>query len=84
MAYRCDICDKKTMAGRQNRHHPGVAGQRWKHRAQTTLRDFKPNLHFVTLPINGALTRVRACAKCIKRVKFDSKKAQEVTPVVVA
>lgn len=82
MAYRCDICDKKTEAGRNNRHHKGVAGKRWLHRAQRTLRSFKPNLHWVTLPISGNATRIRACAKCIKRVKFDNKKATEVqTPV---
>ena len=75
MAYRCDLCDKKTRAGRSSRHHPGVAGQQWKRRAQKTLRTFQPNLHMVTLPIGGVLTRVKACTSCIKRVKFDLKKA---------
>jgi ribosomal protein L28 len=71
MAYACELCLKKTRAGRQHTHHTGVAGGQWKKRAQTTLRSFKPNLHMVTLPIKGKLTRVKACAKCIKRVKFD-------------
>lgn len=84
MAYRCELCDKKTRAGRSSKHHPGVAGAQWKRRAQTTIRDFKPNLHFVTLPMNGVLTRMRACTSCIKRVKFDIRKAAEVTPVVTA
>jgi ribosomal protein L28 len=78
MAYRCDVCDKKTEAGRNNRHHKGVAGKRWLHRAQRTLRQFKPNLHWITLPLQGTPTRMRACAKCIKRVKFDNKKAAEI------
>lgn len=74
MAYTCDLCSKKTAAGRQHTHHTGVAGGQWKKRAQTTLRSFAPNLHVVTIPIHGVKTRVRACAKCIKRAKFDEKK----------
>lgn len=84
MAYRCDLCDKKTHAGRRNRHHPGVAGQRWKHRAQRTIRVFKPNLHWITLPLNGASTRVHACTKCIKRVKFDLRKKEASSVVATA
>jgi ribosomal protein L28 len=75
MAYQCDICSKKTHAGRQHTHHTGVAGGQWKKRAQKTLRSFAPNLHVVSLPIKGIMTRVKACAKCIKRIKFDNKKA---------
>lgn len=74
MAYTCDLCSKKTKAGRQHTHHTGVAGGQWKKRAQTTLRSFAPNLHVVTIPVKGVMTRVRACAKCIKRAKFDEKK----------
>lgn len=77
MAYRCELCDKKTRSGRSSRHHPGVAGQQWKRRAQKTIRTFEPNIHVVTLPINGELTRVKACASCIKRVRFDLRKAAE-------
>lgn len=76
MAYRCELCEKKTRQGRTSKHKPGVAGKQWKRRAQTTLRDFKPNLHWVTMPIAGVATRVRACTDCISRVKFDAKKAQ--------
>lgn len=74
MAYICDICEKKTHAGRQHTHHTGVAGGQWKKRAQTTLRSFAPNLHVVTIPIKGIMTRVRACTSCIKRARFDEKK----------
>ncbi len=81
MAYRCELCEKKTRAGRSSRHHPGVAGQQWKRRAQKTLRTFKPNLHVVTLPLGGVMTRVKACTSCIKRVRFDLKKA--ATPATV-
>lgn len=51
-----------------------MAGGQWKKRAPDTLRTFQPNLHFVTMSIKGVMTRVRACAKCIKRVRFDNNK----------
>lgn len=79
MAYRCELCDKKTAAGGSHTHHTGVAGGQWKKRAQTTRRHFAPNLHWVSLPINGVTRRVRACAKCIKRVKFDMRKTAVAT-----
>lgn len=71
MAYRCDICDKKSSWGGQHTHHAGVAGGQWKKRAPRTARRIRPNLHWVSLPFDGVLTRMHACAKCIKRVKFD-------------
>jgi len=76
MAYRCQLCEKKIQFGRQHTHHTGVAGGQWKKRAQKTKRTFKPNLHWVTIPVKGIMTRVRACTDCIKRAKFDvSRKA---------
>lgn len=75
MAYQCDICSKKTHAGGQHTHHTGVAGGQWKKRAQTTIRSFAPNLHWVSLPMDGVMTRMKLCASCIKRVRFDNRKA---------
>lgn len=75
MAYRCQLCEKKSHAGRSHTHHAGVAGGQWKKRAPVTLRSFRPNLHWVTMPIQGVKMRVKACTKCIKRVKFDLKKS---------
>ncbi|MDO8451353.1 MAG: L28 family ribosomal protein [bacterium] len=77
MAYQCELCLKKTHAGRQHTHHAGVAGGQWKKRAPVTLRSFAPNLHYATISIGGVFQRVRACTKCIKRVKFDLKKAEK-------
>ena len=77
MAYQCDICMKKSHAGRQHTHHTGVAGGQWKKRAQTTMRSFRPNLHYITLPVEGVSRRIRACAKCIKRIRFDNRKQEE-------
>jgi ribosomal protein L28 len=74
MALKCDICTKKSVAGGSHVHHRGVAGGQWKRRAPHTSRSIGVNLHFVTLSINGFSTRVRACANCIKRVRFDNAK----------
>lgn len=76
MAYQCELCSKKTHAGRQHTHHPGVAGGQWKKRAQKTPRTFAPNLHWVTMPIGGLLIRVHACSKCIKRVRYENAKLE--------
>jgi ribosomal protein L28 len=81
MAYQCELCDKKTHAGRSHTHHPGVAGGQWKKRAQKTPREFAPNLHQVTISIKGVMTRVRACSKCIKRVRFDNAKYEAAKTV---
>lgn len=81
MAYQCDICMKKSHTGRQHTHHTGVAGGQWKKRAQTTIRSFRPNLHYVTLPVDGVVRRVRACSKCIKRIRFDMRKREAAEAV---
>ncbi|GEM_PF-542278 len=81
MAYMCDICGKHSHQGRSHTHHTGVAGGQWKKRAQTTIRGFKPNLHFMTLSVRGAMKRVRACTDCIKRSKFDAKKNVPVATI---
>lgn len=78
MAYRCDLCDKKQQAGRQHTHHTGVAGGQWKKRATKTMRTFKPNLHWITMPVNGVVTRVHACTSCIKRARFNLQKQKAV------
>jgi large subunit ribosomal protein L28 len=69
MAYVCEICDKKTVTGRSQRHKRGVAGKRWRKRAPKTSRLFKPNLQKVSLKINDEKKRMRLCTKCIKRIK---------------
>lgn len=79
MAYQCALCSKKSSTGRSHTHHTGVAGGQWKKRAPVTLRAFRPNLHWVTLSLNGTMQRVHACAKCIKRARFDLKKQVSVS-----
>ncbi len=71
MAYICDNCGKKIVAGRTQVHHRGVAGKRWKKRAQMTLRTFRPNLQNATVIVDGGTKKMRLCAKCIKKFKGE-------------
>lgn len=59
------------MHGRSHTHHRGVAGGRWKKRAQKTQKIFKPNLQPIVVINQGKEQRVRLCMKCLKRVKKD-------------
>ncbi|MCL5433117.1 MAG: 50S ribosomal protein L28 [Patescibacteria group bacterium] len=71
MAMKCYLCGKGKMIGRQHKHHPGVAGGRWKRRAPHTLKIFKPNLHSARIQVDGFTKRVRLCTKCLRIVKED-------------
>ena len=69
MAYVCEICDKKTVVGRSQKHKRGVAGKRWRKRVKATFRLFRPNLQRVTVKINDKTKQMRICAKCLKAIK---------------
>jgi len=69
MSYICDICEKEKSVGRSQQHRRGVAGRRWKKRAQSTPRTFKPNLQRKTVVHKGEEVKMLLCAKCIKRIK---------------
>ncbi len=69
MAYACEICGKKTLIGRSQSHRRGVAGRRWKKRAQETRRTFKPNLQKKTFLVDGDRVQMRVCTRCLKAVK---------------
>jgi ribosomal protein L28 len=73
MAFVCDNCGKSTVHGRSSSHGRGVAGRRWKKRAQTTLRTFKPNLQKIAVMVNGVKVQMRLCADCISRFKKEGK-----------
>ncbi|MCX7996661.1 MAG: hypothetical protein N2691_02765 [Patescibacteria group bacterium] len=68
---RCYVTGVGRMYGRSHTHHRGVAGGRWKKRAQKTQRIFKPNLQRVLIWEDGVLKNVYVTTKVIKRVKFD-------------
>ena len=71
MAYKCATCNKGVMIGRQHKHHPGVAGGRWKKRAPKTNRTFKANLQRVSIIVDTEKIQVKLCTRCIKRIKKD-------------
>lgn len=90
---KCFLCGKGIIKSKQHRHHPGVAGGRWKQRAPKTPKVFKPNLHYAKIMIGNNLKRVRLCTKCLRRAKEVmkvKKKSVDVesvfpqTPVVTA
>ena len=69
MAYICEICGKRSIAGNSQQHRRGVAGKRWRKRAQKTPRLFKPNLQKVSLKVNGDIRKMKICTNCLKRIK---------------
>lgn len=71
MATSCYHCGKTAVFGRSHTHHRGVAGGRWKKRAQKTPRIFKVNFVKATIIENGKDKKVKLCAKCVKRIKKD-------------
>lgn len=73
---KCYVTGVGKMFGRSHTHHRGVAGGRWKKRAQKTQRIFEPNLQKVLIYENGELKRVNVTAKVIKRVKYDIENGQ--------
>ncbi len=73
MAYICDICGKGRVVGRTQRHKRGVAGKRWKKRAQKTARMFSPNLQKATITNGGEEKQMKVCAKCLKKAKNEGK-----------
>lgn len=83
MSYRCDICNKKIVAGRTQRHRRGVAGKRWNNRAQITKRVFKPNLQKFTVTVNGVKKQLKLCTSCIKKLKKE-KKARGALPKIAS
>ncbi len=77
MAMVCDMCGKGRMVGKQHKHHPGVAGGRWKRRAPKTQKIFRPNLHWARIAVDGGFKRLRLCTKCQRRAK-EAMKISEV------
>lgn len=73
MSYICDNCGKTTTFGISRRHGRGVAGKRWRTRAQKTARTFKPNLQAVRVVIGGISKQLRLCTKCLKKFRKEGK-----------
>ena len=73
MSYICDNCGKTAISGRSQRHGRGVAGKRWKKRAQMTVKVFKPNLQKITVVVSGKRMSLKLCAKCLKKFRGKGK-----------
>lgn len=84
MAYICDNCEKGIVHGNQSTHGRGVAGKRWKKRAQKTPRVFKPNLQKIAVLVGGKSTQMRLCASCISRFRKEGKIKKPQAAVKVA
>ena len=78
MAYRCDLCGKGKLVTKMGKHHKGVAGGKWKHRAPKTRRVLKPNLHIYNGVLNGVKGRWRLCTKCLRKVKKEQSSKPKV------
>lgn len=61
MSFVCENCAKKIVSGSSQTHGRGIAGKRWKKRAQETKRTFSPNLQMY----KGK----KLCTSCIKKLK---------------
>jgi len=73
MAYICDNCGKAIVYGRQSTHKRGVAGKRWKKRAQKTLKIFKPNLQKIAVILDGKKIQMELCTSCVSRFRIEGK-----------
>ena len=68
---KCDICDKRTVFGRNIRHQ--TRGSKWVRRAPRTSRKFRPNVHKKRLLIDGRMRRVNICTRCLRtRMKIPA------------
>ncbi len=65
----CDNCNKSKVKGRTQTHHRGVAGKRWRKRAQMTIRTFSPNLQKTSIILDGQRVKTIVCAKCLKKFR---------------
>ena len=84
MAFMCDNCGKGVVHGRQSMHKRGVAGKRWKKRAQSTLRLFMPNLQKIAVMVDGKKTQRRICTDCIRKFKKTGRLAPKKSSSAVA
>jgi large subunit ribosomal protein L28 len=71
MANVCEICNKGYH--KANLVPRGV-GRRVTNRA---IKKQKPNIRKKKMVINGTPKTVNICASCLKRMKFEKKKAEE-------
>ncbi len=52
---KCEICRKV-----------GMSGNNVSHSKRRTKTRFMPNVHKLTIPINGTSTKVKICTRCLR------------------
>ncbi|OGC45465.1 hypothetical protein A2V49_03470 [candidate division WWE3 bacterium RBG_19FT_COMBO_34_6] len=73
MSRVCEICQKRYLKGNLV---PRGIGQRVTNRA---IKKQRPNIRTKRIEIGGQKIKLRICASCVKRMKFDLKKAEELS-----
>ena len=68
---KCYVSGKTSQFGSTHKHHRGVAGGRWRKRAQHEMRMFKANLQPVTIIEDGKKKKVKLATDVIRRIKKD-------------
>lgn len=78
----CANCGKHSVVGRSQQHGRGIAGKRWRKRAQATPRIFGANIQVATVVVGGIEKKMNLCAKCIKKAKRDGRLARQQVKIV--
>jgi len=60
MAKRCEVCGKST-----------VAGHRVSHAHNVTPRTWEPNLRTMKALVDGTVSRIRVCTRCVRSGKVQ-------------
>lgn len=69
MSKMCQVCGKEAQKGNLV---PRGVGKRVTRR---TLNKRQPNLRVKRFSVDGNTVKMLLCASCLKRIKFDAKKA---------
>ncbi|MFN4260762.1 MAG: 50S ribosomal protein L28 [Gemmataceae bacterium] len=79
MGMQCPICGKKPAIGNKisRRGKAKYLGGVGRKVTGITKRTFKPNLQRIKVDMNGTVTRVRVCVKCIRAGKVKRPQVQK-------
>ncbi len=72
MSKVCDVCNKSYM--KSNLVPTGIGGRV----TRRTTKKQMPNLRNKKIDINGQKVKIKICASCLKRIKFEEKKTQAI------
>ncbi|OGD84552.1 hypothetical protein A2696_01965 [Candidatus Curtissbacteria bacterium RIFCSPHIGHO2_01_FULL_41_13] len=71
----CQICSKGSLIQKSGAHQYGGG---WAMRATKKRTVWQVNLHSVKVTYMGVRRTMRLCTRCLRRVKEEMRKAQEV------